>query len=349
MLPSPVGSDCGPPDVAVAVADPSGVGEARRVATSRARQLGFDEAGRGRVALVVTEAAGNLLKHAGGGEVLVRSIERGGAVGLDVLALDRGPGMADPGRCLGDGFSTAGTPGTGLGAIVRQASLVDLYTAPGSGTALLARLWARAAPLPAAAGALEVGTVHLPRSGEDVCGDGWAVEQQPGRCLILVADGLGHGPQAADAARAAVRIVREHAALDPTEIVRRIHAALRSTRGAAVALAELRLDDQELRFVGVGNVAGTVFAAAGSRSTVSHNGTAGVEARKIQEFVYPFPKGAVLVMHSDGLATHWRLEKYPGLAARDPGLTAAVLYRDFGRGRDDVTVLVAREGAAAHR
>jgi anti-sigma regulatory factor (Ser/Thr protein kinase) len=347
VLPSPVGSDCGPPDVAVAIADPSGVGEARRVATALARRLGFDDGDCGRVALVVTEAAGNMVKHAGGGEVLLGAVERGGIVGLDVLALDRGPGMTDPGRCLGDGFSTAGTPGTGLGAIARQASLLDLYTSPGAGTALLARVWARVAP-PAGGGRLEVGAVHLPRVGEEVCGDGWAVEQRPGRCLILVADGLGHGPQAADAARAAVRVFREQADLDLAEIVRRIHAALRSTRGAAVAVAEVRPDDHELRFVGVGNVAGTIFAEGASRSAVSHNGTAGVEARRIQEFVYPFPKGAILVMHSDGLATSWRLEQYAGLTERVPELVAAVLYRDFNRGRDDVTVLAAREELAAN-
>jgi hypothetical protein len=80
-----------------------------------------------------------------------------------------------------------------------------------------------------------------------------------------------------------------------------------------------------------------------SRSTISHNGTVGHELRKVQDYDYPFPKGALLVMHSDGLATHWRLDRYAGLAARDPGLIAGILYRDFKRGRDDVTILAARE------
>jgi hypothetical protein len=142
-----------------------------------------------------------------------------------------------------------------------------------------------------------------------------------------------------------VRVFRAHATPDLPDTVQRIHAALRSTRGAAVALAEVRLDVRELRFVGVGNIAGTVFAGGASRSIVSHNGTAGVEARRVQEFAYPFPRGAVLILHSDGLATHWRLERYAGLAARDPALIAGVLYRDFRRGRDDLTVLVACEGA----
>jgi hypothetical protein len=156
-----------------------------------------------------------------------------------------------------------------------------------------------------------------------------------------VVDGLGHGPLAADAAREAVRVFREQTATDLPEVVRRIHAALRSTRGAAVAVAEAGLAEGVVRFVGVGNIAGTVFADGASRSLVSHNGTAGLEARRIQEFADPFPRGALLVLHSDGLATQWRLERYPGLAGRDPALVAGVLYRDFRRGRDDLTVLVA--------
>jgi hypothetical protein len=100
---------------------------------------------------------------------------------------------------------------------------------------------------------------------------------------------------------------------------------------------------EELRYVGVGNIAGTVYADGVSRSAISHNGTLGHGVRKIQEFSYHFPRGAALVMHSDGLATQWRLEQYPGLAVRSPGLIAGVLYRDFKRGRDDVTVIVLRE------
>ena len=78
---------------------------------------------------------------------------------------------------------------------------------------------------------------------------------------------------------------------------------------------------------------------------VSHNGTVGHVTRKVQEFVYPWLPGALVIMHSDGLGTQWSLERYPGLALRDPALIAGVLYRDFQRGRDDVTVLVAREAA----
>jgi anti-sigma regulatory factor (Ser/Thr protein kinase) len=325
--------------VTVAVSDASQVGQARRAATVLAGRLGCSETEVGKVALVVTEAGTNLVRHGGGGEIMIRGLECGGAVAVEVLALDRGPGMADPERAMSDGFSTVGTPGTGLGAIARLSGRFDLYSIPGAGTGLLARLWSQQAP---AEEEFEVGVVHRPRPGEEVCGDGWAAEWQEGRGVLLVADGLGHGPGAATAAREAVRVFRDNVAQDPVEILRRVHAALAHTRGAAVAVATLVPREETLRFAGVGNISGTIFAAGLSRSTISHNGTVGYEARKIQEFVYPFPTGALLVLHTDGLATQWRLDQYPGLAGRDPALVAGILYRDFQRGRDDVTVLVVR-------
>jgi hypothetical protein len=165
--------------------------------------------------------------------------------------------------------------------------------------------------------------------------------------MFVVADGLGHGPAAAVASREAIGVFRENVRRRPSEILQDIDAALRSTRGAAVLVVEINLADRLVCCAGVGNIAGTVVAAGASRSLVSHNGTVGHSVRKIQEFMIPFPPGALLVLHSDGMATSWRLEQYPGLTARAPSLIAGVLYRDFKRGRDDVTVVAARDGTEA--
>jgi hypothetical protein len=121
------------------------------------------------------------------------------------------------------------------------------------------------------------------------------------------------------------------------------HAALRPTRGAAIGLAQVRPADGEIIFTGVGNIGGVVMTAGASRNLVSHAGSVGHECRKVQSFSYPWSEGSVLVLYSDGLQTRWTLDRYPALAARDPALLAAVLYRDFSRGRDDVTVVAARE------
>jgi anti-sigma regulatory factor (Ser/Thr protein kinase) len=327
--------------LAFPVTDPSQVGEARRAAGSLARRLGFKEEEAGKLALVVTEAANNLVKHAREGEILLCALEVNGAAGVEVLALDRGPGM-DPVRCLRDGYSTAGTPGTGLGAITRLANVFDIHSAT-SGTALLARVWS-GGRAPAETGGAETGAVSVPMAGEEVCGDAWAVQEAPGgRQLFLVADGLGHGPLAAEAAREAVRLFRANSGLEPGQILQAIHAGLRATRGAAVALAAVDFQAERVCYAGVGNITGTVVSSGETQSMVSHNGIVGHQLYKVQEFAYPFPRGALLVLHSDGMTGRWRLDPYPGLVNRSPSLLAGVLYRDFKRGRDDATVLVTRE------
>jgi anti-sigma regulatory factor (Ser/Thr protein kinase) len=326
--------------VALTVVETSQVGESRRAATALAARLGFEEEDSSRMALLTTEVATNLVKHGREGLLLLRALRDGDATGIELLALDKGPGMADVARCLHDGYSTAGSSGTGLGAIKRLSDFLDIWSAP-TGTALVTRLWTGRRRLPKS-GSFSVAAVTVPMAGESVCGDAWAEEQAGGRVYFLVADGLGHGPDAAAAANTAVRLFRANTGQGPGEILSILHQGMRSTRGAAVAVAVVDLDAGVVHFAGVGNISGLVLAGDTSRSMVSHNGIVGHEARKFQSFSYPFPATATLVMHSDGLRSRWDLNAYRGLIARDPALIAGILYRDFQRGRDDVTVLVAR-------
>lgn len=332
--------------IALSVVEASQVGEARRAATALAANLGFDSVMRGRAALVVTESATNLYKHGREGRLLLQPHSMGDVTGIDVLALDKGPGIANLSRCLRDGFSTSGSPGTGLGAIKRLSALVDIYSQVPTGTVLLARLWPDEVPKESR---WEVGCVCIPYPGEEVCGDTWTIEKKGRQALVLLADGLGHGMSAAEASRSAVRILHDNRHLAPAALLETMHHGLRGTRGAAVAVAEVDRDHEIVRYAGVGNIVGVVLSGGVSRSLVSHNGTVGHEARKFQEFTCPFPRGAVLILHSDGLSARWNLESYPGLLNRDPSLIAGVLYRDAQRGRDDATVLVlrAREGIGA--
>ncbi len=326
---------------ALTIEESSQVPAARRVATRLAEDLGFDDAGIGNVALVVTEIGTNILKHGGGGQILLLALHEDGVDGLDVIGLDRGQGMGDVEACLRDGYSTAGSPGTGLGAIRRLSSVFDIYTVPRHGAALVARLWSRR-PIPQAPG-LMIGVAAAALAGETVSGDGWAVEQMPARAVLLLVDGLGHGVLAAEAAREAVRLFHGNAARAPAEIVQALHDGLRATRGAAVAVTEICAERGLIRFCGVGNIAATVVTPTGRRQFVSHNGIVGHGVRKIAEFSYPWAKDSVLIAHTDGLGSHWDVAGYPSLLDRSPSLVAGVLYRDFNRGRDDVTVMVARE------
>lgn len=318
------------------------MGQARREATALAAALGFDETRQGVLALILTEVANNLVRHAAQGELLLRALEAGGSIGIEVTAVDKGPGMANISQCMQDGYSTAGTAGNGMGAIARLVDRLDIYSKPGEGTVLVCVLWAKPVPPDTPSTSMEIGAVNRPKPGQEICGDAWAVEFRAGRALFFLADGLGHGPDAAIASQEAVRAFRKQASRRPKEILEAVHAALHGTRGAAAALAEIDFEKQEVCFAGIGNIAGTISTPPQSQSMVSHNGIVGHQVRKVQEFFYPWTSRALLIMHSDGLSHRWQLERYPGLTVRHPALIAGVLYRDFQRRNDDATVLVGR-------
>jgi hypothetical protein len=242
-----------------------------------------------------------------------------------------------------NGFSTSGSPGTGLGAILRNSSEFDIYSEKAKGTVVLSKYCPDAAKGSSKVHPLKYGAVCLPAKGEEVCGDGWAVEQTEQRCLILVVDGVGHGIEASEASREAVKLLYKNKTRSPSAIVEAIHAGLISTRGAAVAVAEIDHVNRVVHYCGIGNISGRIVAGDMEKNMVSHNGTAGHNARKIQEFTQPWDDECLLIMHSDGLSARWNLADYPMLLHKHPSIIAGVLYRDFARGMDDATVVAAKK------
>jgi anti-sigma regulatory factor (Ser/Thr protein kinase) len=340
------------------IGDPSSVSFARRGISELAHAVGFDEAMVGKLAIIATECATNQLKHAQRGELLVRPIVRPvtaasalpSSYGIELLAIDSGPGIRDLHACFVDGYTTAGSPGNGMGAIQRLTDELDIWSAPGLGTILRIMLWAddAGAAAPDSQAPVSYGAINLPLQGETLCGDAWTCGYADGEFVVLVADGLGHGPFANTAALAATETFAQLGTSNVVEIVEASHVALRATRGAALGVASIPAPDAadgvpgSARFCGVGNIAASVWTSATHRHLVSHAGIVGHQLRKAQEFQVDWPRDGLLILHSDGLATRWDLSKYPGLTHRHPTLIAAALYRDFARGRDDVTVFVAR-------
>jgi anti-sigma regulatory factor (Ser/Thr protein kinase) len=328
--------------VRLEVRDASQVGEARRAATAFAIRLGYDEVRAGTLALAVTEAATNLVRHARGGEILLGRVARGDSVGVEVYVLDRGPGIASVDSRLRDGVSTAGTPGLGLGSLARMTADFEVYSQPDKGTVMHFAVWPGNPSAALVRETLSVAAVCVPKAGETVSGDAWLVRAEKDRAVLLVVDGLGHGPDAAAAASAARRAVWDHWHRNPAEAMQYVHDALRPTRGAAAAIALLKPGTEVGTYCGVGNIVCRVHAAGASRHLVSHNGTLGHQARRMQEFAFPFPRNALLMAHTDGIATRWSLADYPGLEGRAPALIAGTLFRDHERGRDDATVVALR-------
>jgi hypothetical protein len=281
----------------------------------------------GRAALVATELATNLVRHTQGGEVVLRA--QGEA--LDIVAWDRGPGIRDIEQSMVDGFSTAGGAGTGLGAVRRLSDRFDVSSASPGGTIVAAGVGGGASPRPADGLALAV-------APETVSGDAWTVCVDGSGASLLLADGLGHGPGAAEASELAIAALRPAEPVEAT--LERVHAALRPTRGAAVAVARVNEARGVLQFSGVGNISAVLCARGSSKSLTSLSGVAGRQVRTIRSFEYELPKSGLLVMHSDGCRNGWNLDADPGLRRKTPLMIASTLIRDWERGRDDVSVVV---------
>jgi hypothetical protein len=138
-------------------------------------------------------------------------------------------------------------------------------------------------------------------------------------------------------------MLQANMSMPPEQLLAAMHVALRPTRGAAVAIAEMHLSRREVRFAGVGNITGVILTSEHAQHLTSRHGIVGHQVARIQAFAYPWPIGGRLVLHSDGLSSRWNLKLYPGLVAHHPSLIAGVLYRDFSRARDDMTVITVGE------
>jgi serine phosphatase RsbU (regulator of sigma subunit) len=157
-------------------------------------------------------------------------------------------------------------------------------------------------------------------------------------------DGLGHGFFAAEASRSAVDIFRKSQGLAPTVVLERMHAGMRSTRGAAAALVHVDTDRKSIQFSGVGNINCSLLHDGRTQALLSHNGTLGHQMRRIQQFDYSYTPGDLLIMQSDGLTTQSKQALPPSLFLESPSVIAPLIYSERLRGRDDATILVSRLG-----
>jgi anti-sigma regulatory factor (Ser/Thr protein kinase) len=315
------------------VEDPSAAAACRGAALALASRLEFPAARSDQLALAVTEAASNLDKHARQGSMLLRIARNGDRPGIEMVTIDAGPGFGDAAAALRDGHSTSGTLGIGLGAIRRLADFCDLYSAPGRGTALVARFW----PTPGPGTAPYAGLVR-PITGETECGDVFGAIEAAGELTGVLCDGLGHGPLAASAAREAVAAVLEDPAGEPAVLLERAHRRMARTRGGAVAV--VHVVGPVVRFAGLGNITATILAEDTRRGMLSVPGIAGHQARSIRQFEYSVLPGAAIILHSDGISGRWEAAALPGLNIRDPLVVAAALFAQAGSRRDDAGILV---------
>ncbi|MGW0475913.1 SpoIIE family protein phosphatase [Streptomyces coeruleorubidus] len=192
---------------------------------------------------------------------------------------------------------------------------------------------------------VRAGGVNIPYGGAEYSGDAWAWVRSGDRLTLMLADGLGHGPEAARASSAAVTALHRWAHLSPAESLQRLHDALKGTRGAAVALAQLDVRAGRLRFAGIGNVGARLRTDGTWRPLLSRPGIVGVHRpTTLREEEADWAGDRLLVLHTDGLPSRWTPPSDAGLSAADPAVTAALAIRDASSParpvRDDTAVAV---------
>lgn len=298
---------------------------------------GLGDARADELAVVALELATNVFMHAQSGWVTWRATSPE-AVGVELVAIDRGPGMVVR-RARRDGFSTTGTAGLGLGAIERLSDALEIDSEP-TGTVVVARVTAGTDD---GARGHDVGAAHRPHVAETISGDGflsWHLDADHLRVAVI--DGLGHGPRAAEASRTVIDILQRHQGDTLERIVERTHAAARPTRGAAVAIADLK--GRDLTLVSIGNVACRMVATGRpSRGLPAQPGTVGATLpSRLRLMSETLPVNGIVIIHTDGLTMKWTAEELGHYEASSPSLVAGALVRDRGRDHDDATCVAVR-------
>lgn len=189
---------------------------------------------------------------------------------------------------------------------------------------------------------LDRGTAGAPHEGEERSGDLAVFVPTAAGALTALIDGLGHGPEAADAAELCAGVVREHAEAGAKELLQACHEALVSTRGVVMTVAWFDLEQARLSWAGVGNVdARLVRPGPELREDVAlvFGGVLGYRMPNVRPATMPLERGDLLVMITDGIESAIS----PGLAGG--GATQTIADRIFdrhGKGTDDALVVVVR-------
>ncbi len=317
---------------------------------SVARRLGFADARRENMALVASEMATNLIKHAGGKGMLQIWEQPGGM--LDVVSFDYGPGMGNPGLAQEDGFSTKGTLGKGLGSMQRLADEFGIFSQMPSGRDRWhgTVVWCRFHPLAAgrmakrpsdAEAFCQLGLFVRSLSDDRHNGDHVYVDIRADHLRLLHLDGLGHGENAELATAHLDKYLTQADSI--MQLLETVDRHLRSNARGAVAIAcEFDVATRGLHMLGVGDMATHLCRNGQVQHFAFAPGVLGHEHKKPQKTEMTLERGVSLVSTSDGIRRGWSEEAFPGLCNHHPQLVAYVIGNALARMTDDQSVCVVK-------
>ncbi|MBV8730980.1 MAG: ATP-binding protein [Acidobacteriia bacterium] len=318
------------------------VREACDSARKMAQAIGFPQAHAEEIVLAVNELGTNLLTHASGGSIKLTPALNQTRAGIQIEADDGGPGIADIELAMTDGYSTAGGLGIGLGTINRLMDQLEIRSQMRSGTHIVCQRWLRPKPAGDSKGELDFGVATRAYREMAENGDAFVLKQWEDSALSGLIDGLGHGQFAQRAAQTARHYIEQHFDQPLDNLFRGVGRACRATRGVVMALARFDLRQQRLNVASVGNIELRLFGNPQRFSPIVRRGIIGLNAPSPICLDHPWTSGSVLVLHTDGLRTHWSAEDFPEILRSPASIGANRLLAALGKREDDATVVVVR-------
>lgn len=310
--------------------------ETRRIAD----YAGFRGHRLGEIEIIIAEITSNLVKHTDkGGYLLVRALTDE-LKGIEIIAIDEGPGMNVPADMMRDGKSTTKTLGQGLGAIKRLSNEFDIYSMSGWGSIILSRSFVDKDANEKTGGSFQVVGINVCKPGEQVSGDAWSFIQKGKMLRGIVVDGLGHGRDAHEAAIEAVTVFSKTLGQSPVDQLYSIHQNLKRTRGGVINIVHIDTLNNQLVYSGVGNISMKVVSYVQSKGCYSYNGIVGhIMPGVLNNHTVQWQQTDMIIIHSDGISTRWDIQKYPNILQHHPLMLCGVLYKDHNRGTDDATIV----------
>ncbi|MBW4890670.1 serine/threonine protein kinase [Mucilaginibacter sp. HMF5004] len=292
--------------------------------------------------LIVAEMTSNLFKYSDDGEILMGVFANGGSPYVELISIDNGPGMMNPARMMQDGISTSNTLGHGFGSMKRLSDTFDLYSQIGWGTIVLSRVYSDPDKIREKE-KLVINPIVVSKPGEKTSGDGFVVKKTDKYIKLMMADGLGHGPEANKAVNEAATAFKVFPDYSPTETLRFIHSSIKKTRGAVINIVGYDYATKTWASAGVGNIALRIAGPVSFRNHMSYNGIVGHNIPgTMNDQHYPADQFNQVMFCSDGIKTRIDMAKYPQMYKHDLAIFAAAIYKDHARRNDDMSVVMVK-------
>ncbi|RRN76290.1 serine/threonine protein kinase, partial [Pseudoxanthomonas sp. SGD-10] len=276
----------------------------------KAAEAGIGQERLNAIDIIVAEMTSNLFKYATGGEILLGVFKFPDYAYVELICIDNGPGILNPQRMLKDGVSTSNTLGHGLGSIKRMSDSFEIFSQIGWGTIVLSRVYSASKPNSKLKDAL-VHPLVVAKPGETTSGDGFTYKLGNNYIKVMLADGLGHGPEANHAVNEAAKAFRIFPEYSPIETLRFIHHYIKKTRGAVINVLAYDYTKNHWSIAGIGNISARLCGLSGIKNHMSYNGIVGHNIpTTMHSQEYSRQQFNQVILCSDGIKSKWDMARY---------------------------------------